>query len=201
MSRKLEAGTLIIASHNAGKIIEINDLIKPFGLEAIAAGDLNLAAPEETETTFAGNARIKAHAAARSSGVPALADDSGLEIAALDGAPGVYSADWAGASGDFVAAMARIEQAMQEAQSTTRSARFVCCLCVAWPDGHDEIFLGTVNGKISFPPRGVHGFGYDPIFIPNGRTSTFAQMDPAEKHALSHRADAFAQLVTGCLKK
>ncbi len=203
MARHLHSDTLIIASHNSGKVLEINDLIMPFGIKAVSASDRRLAIPEETETTFAGNAAIKAHAAAQASGLPALADDSGLEVAALGGAPGVWSADWAEAPGvdgrDFNRGIARIEKALRESGSTDPSARFVCALCLAWPDGHAETFIGAVDGAIAFPPRGDLGFGYDPIFTPAGGNLTFGEMNPAEKHAISHRADAFRQLVAACL--
>lgn len=200
MSRKLTPGKLVIASHNDGKIREINDLVEPYGLEAISAATFGLPSPPETETTFEGNARIKAHAAARGANLPALADDSGLAIAALGGNPGVYSADWAGEPRDFSLAMSKVETALNNTNSHDKSAQFICCLCIAWPDGHDEVFLGTVNGVISFPPRGNKGFGYDPIFIADGMVQTFAEIDPKEKHAMSHRADAFNKLINTCLK-
>ncbi len=200
-ARKLTPGKLVIASHNPGKVREINDLLSPFGIEAVAAGALALPSPEETENTFAGNAAIKAHAAASASGLPSLADDSGLEIAALGGRPGVHTADWAetGAGRDFAVAMERVRREIAETGSDDRSARFVCCLCLAWPDGHQESFLGAVDGDISFPPRGELGFGYDPIFIPRGSNKTYGETDPAVKHASSHRADAFRKLVAACL--
>ncbi len=209
MARKLTPGRLVIASHNAGKIIEINELVGPFGLEVVSAGDLGLPSPAETEETFQGNAAIKAHAAAQGAQLPALADDSGLEIFCLDNQPGVHAADWAektpGDERDFAYAMARVEKEMGLAADRSKGdnkdgARFVCCLCVAWPDGHEESFLGEVRGRISFPPRGAHGFGYDPIFIADGEAETFGEMAPARKHAMSHRADAFAKLVAGCLR-
>jgi XTP/dITP diphosphohydrolase len=202
--RRLAPGArLVIASHNAGKVREIGDLVGPYGVAVVSAGDLGLAEPAETEATFAGNARIKAHAAARASGLPALADDSGLEIESLGGRPGVHTADWAqtDAGRDFGAAMARAQREI-EATGTAgpQAARFVCCLCLAWPDGHDEIFEGTVTGRFTWPPRGEKGFGFDPVFVPEGHASTFAEMDPAAKHAISHRADAFAKLVAACLE-
>jgi XTP/dITP diphosphohydrolase len=206
VGRKLAPGKLIIASHNSGKIKEINELVAPFGLEAISAADFGLSSPEETENTFAGNAAIKAHAASAASGLPALADDSGIEVAILGGAPGVYTADWAETPDgrDFDVAMERTRREMEalgafQPGGDTR-ARFVCCLCVAWPDGHEEVFLGKVDGAVSFPKRGDKGFGYDPIFTPDGEAETFAEMDPVKKHAMSHRADAFRQLVDACLK-
>lgn len=204
MTRKLVADTLLIASHNLGKVLEINELVAHYGVSALSAAALGLPVPEETENTFEGNAAIKALAAARASGLPALADDSGLEVAALDGAPGVWSADWAEAPGvegrDFSRGIARIEKAVRECGSTDLSAQFVCALCLAWPDGHTETFIGSVRGAIAFPPRGDRGFGYDPIFVPEGRSHTFGEMDPAEKHAMSHRADAFRKLVAACLE-
>ncbi|MEM6415721.1 MAG: RdgB/HAM1 family non-canonical purine NTP pyrophosphatase [Pseudomonadota bacterium] len=212
MGRRLEPGKLVIASHNAGKVQEINDLVTPFGITAVAANELGLPSPEETETTFAGNAAIKAHAAAKSAKLPALADDSGLEITALDGKPGVYAADWAeeipGGPRDFYRAMARVERELSAQANSDRSARFVCCLCLAWPDGEQESFLGKVDGTIVFPPRGTQGFGYDPIFEPLsqrkealafGKKETFGEMPPQDKHAISHRAHAFKQLIDACL--
>ncbi len=200
--RKLLPGRLVIASHNAGKVKEINDLVAPFGIEAVSAADLGLPAPEETEKSFAGNAAIKALAAATAAGLPALADDSGLEVAALGGAPGVYTADWAEtpAGRDFYLAMGRVERELAASGSGDRSARFVCCLCLAWPDSHLETFTGTVEGALAWPPRGTMGFGFDPVFVPAGRAKTFAELDPATKHAISHRADAFRQLTAACLQ-
>ena len=200
--RRLSPGRLVLATHNAGKVREIDALVAPFRLEAVSAGDLGLPVPDETESTFHGNAAIKSLAAARASGLPALADDSGLEIEALGGAPGVRTADWAEtpAGRDFTVAMKR---AWDEVQATGRPgphrARFVCCLSLAWPDGHEQSFLGTVSGTVSWPPRGERGFGYDPIFTADGHDRTFAEIDPEEKHAISHRADAFRQLVAACL--
>lgn len=199
--RKLIAGQLVIASHNAGKVKEINALVAPFGIAAISAGDLGLPVPEETQKTFAGNAALKALAAATASGLPALADDSGLEVRALGGRPGVHTADWAEMPGgrDFYLAMGRVEQELQALATTDRSARFVCCLALAWPDGHVETFLGRVEGSLTWPPRGTMGFGFDPVFVPEGHSRTFAELDPETKHAISHRADAFRQLVAACL--
>ncbi len=201
MRRKLAAGTLVIASHNAGKVKEISELVEPFGISAISAAALGLPVPEETENSFEGNAAVKALAAATASGLPALADDSGLEVAALGGRPGVHTADWAQTpSGrDFYMAMDRVERDMAATGSADRSARFVCCLCLAWPDGHQERLLGKVDGKLAWPPRGVMGFGFDPVFVPAGHSKTFAELDPATKHTISHRADAFRQLVAACL--
>lgn len=199
--RRFAAPKLVIATHNAGKLREIAALLAPYSVEVVSAGALGLAEPAETETTFAGNAAIKSHAAAQGSGLPALADDSGLEIAALGGAPGVYTADWAetGEGRDFGMAMERAWREIGETGTAPpHAARFVCCLSLAWPDGHEESFLGTVDGEITWPPRGGRGFGYDPIFVPRGHSETFGEMDPAAKHAISHRADAFAQLVAAC---
>lgn len=201
MSRRLAGGRLVVASHNAGKVREIGDLLRPFGIETVSAGDLGLPVPDETEETFEGNARIKAHAAASAANLPALADDSGLAIDALGGAPGVRSADWAEtpAGRDFDRAMRLVRERTEASGSKPpHSARFLCCLCLAWPDGHDEVFLGKVEGRLDWPPRGEHGFGYDPIFIPTGDTRTFGEMEPQEKHGMSHRADAFRQLVAAC---
>ncbi len=199
--RKLTPGRLVIASHNAGKVIEINELVSPYGIEAVSAGALGLAVPVEDADSFTGNARIKALAAARAAGLPALADDSGLEAAALGGRPGVYTADWAETPGgrDFGVAMARLEREIAESGSPDRRARFVCCLCLGWPDGHVEPFIGAVEGRLNFPPRGGRGFGYDPVFVPEGYDETFGELDPAIKHAISHRAAAFRKLVAACL--
>lgn len=186
---------LVIASHNAGKVQEVSDLLRPFGLEALSAGGLGLAEPEETEDTFIGNAALKARAAAAASGLPALSDDSGLEVFALGGAPGIYSARWAGPDRDFARAMAHVEAELSAAGATDRSARFVCALALAWPDGRLQAFEGEVRGRIVWPPRGSRGFGYDPIFVPDGDTRTFGEFEPAEKHAISHRAQAFAKLI------
>lgn len=201
-ARRLPPGRLVIASHNQGKVNEIKALVGPFGIEAVSAGDLGLPVPEETENSFAGNAAIKALAAANASGLPALADDSGMEVAALGGRPGVHTADWAETPRrrDFYMAMERVRRELAQTGSEDRSARFVCCLCLAWPDGHREVFFGAIDGALSFPPRGTMGFGFDPIFVPAGYDKTFAELDPAEKHAISHRADAFAKLVAACLE-
>lgn len=196
--RKIASGsTVVVASHNPGKVREINDLIEPYGLKAMSAAELNLSEPEETGATFAENARIKAQVAAAASGLAALADDSGLAVDALNGAPGIYSARWAGPGKDFDTAMRNVEEKLQAAGATTkyrRTAQFVCALCLAWPDGHDETFEGRVTGTLVWPPRGHNGFGYDPVFVADGHELTFGEMDPAQKHALSHRADAFAKL-------
>ena len=198
--RKLAPGRLVVASHNAGKVREINELISSFGMSAISAGELGLGEPEETEKTFTGNAILKAKAASEASGLPALADDSGLEVAALGGAPGIYSARWAGEERDFKAAMRRVEAGLDEVGAEDFSARFVCALALAWPDGHVEVFEGEVRGALVFPPRGDRGFGYDPIFLAEGETETFGEIAPEKKHAMSHRADAFRKLVAACLE-
>lgn len=193
--RKLGPGRLVIASHNDGKVREINDLLSPLGIEAVSAKKIGLAEPEETGTTFAENAELKALAAARASGLPALADDSGLAVTALGGAPGIFSARWAGEARDFGLAMKKVERAVFDTGTEDFSARFVCALALAWPDGHTETFEGEVNGLLVFPPRGDKGFGYDPVFVPEGYHMTFGEMDPDEKHAISHRADAFRKLM------
>lgn len=198
--RRFTQDKLIIASHNPGKVREIGELLAPFGVEAVAAGDLGLPEPDETGETFVANAALKSQAAAEAGNLPALADDSGFAVSALDGAPGIYSARWAGPDKDFGKAMATIEEMMRGAED--RSAKFVCALALSWPDegdgGETICFEGTVSGGVVWPPRGDKGFGYDPIFVPEGRDLTFAEMDPAEKHAMSHRANAFRQLVDAC---
>lgn len=196
--RKIATGaTVVVASHNQGKVREINDLIAPFGLQARSVGELGLPEPEETGTTFAENACIKAVAAARASGMVAIADDSGLAVDALGGDPGIYSARWAGPDKDFDTAMRNVEEKLQAAGARSPSDRracFVCALCVAWPDGATEVFEGRVSGALVWPPRGTNGFGYDPVFVADDHTQTFGEMEPAQKHALSHRADAFSKL-------
>jgi XTP/dITP diphosphohydrolase len=196
MARRFEAPRLIIASHNPGKVREIGELLLPFGVGVVSAGVLGLPEPDETETTFEGNAELKARAAASAAGEPALADDSGLVVPALDGAPGIYSARWAGLAKDFSVAMRRIEDELSG--KSDRRAHFVAALTLAWPDGHAETFRGEVHGRLIWPPRGTLGFGYDPMFLPDGRDQTFGEIDPAEKHRISHRADAFRQLVAAC---
>ncbi|MEO1252365.1 MAG: RdgB/HAM1 family non-canonical purine NTP pyrophosphatase [Pseudomonadota bacterium] len=198
-ARKLRPGRLIIASHNDGKVREINELVAPYQIEAVSAKKIGLSDPEETEKTFTGNALLKARAAANAAEAPALADDSGLSVAALGGDPGIYSARWAGEPRDFSAAMARVEKALAEAESEDRTAKFVCALALAWPSGHEAVFEGEVHGRLVFPPRGDKGFGYDPIFVADGYDITFGEMEPAEKHAISHRAAAFAKLKAACL--
>ncbi|MFK0332349.1 RdgB/HAM1 family non-canonical purine NTP pyrophosphatase [Rhizobium sp. NPDC090275] len=211
--RKLDTRTIVVASHNAGKIREIADLIGPFGFSAKSAAELKFEEPDETGTTFEENAAIKALASAKASGLPSLSDDSGLVIDALDGAPGVYTANWAETADgtrDFAMAMQKVETALQEKGATTpeqRTARFVSVLCLAWPDGHTEMFRGEVEGFVAWPPRGTEGFGYDPVFQPEGYDTTFGEMNAEEKHgwkpgdaaALSHRARAFKIFVETCL--
>jgi XTP/dITP diphosphohydrolase len=212
--RKLDTKTIVVASHNAGKIREIEDLIGPFGFSARSAAELNFEEPDETGTTFEENATIKALASAKAAGLPALSDDSGLVIDALDGAPGVYTANWAekeDGTRDFAMAMEKVEKALAEKGATEakdRTARFVSVLCLAWPDGHTEHFRGEVEGHVVWPPRGTEGFGYDPVFRPDGYETTFGEMSAEEKHgwkpgdaaALSHRARAFKRFVETCLK-
>ena len=250
MSHSLHPGLrLLVASHNQGKVREIRDLLAPYGLDVRAASELDLPEPEETEKTFAGNARLKAVAAAKASRLPALSDDSGLEVAGLGGRPGIYSARWAGPTKDFQSAMARVHDELAAAGvalsdagvaagaaaaaaagdgagreamapdvmapdvvagnavaaapggAEARRANFTCALCLAWPDGAAEIFEGKVFGTLVWPPRGSHGFGYDPMFQPDGHDITFGEMEPAAKQAMSHRAKAFELFVAGCLKQ
>ena len=196
--RRLTGDRLVIASHNAGKLTEIAALVAPLGITAISAADLRLGEPEETEDTFAGNARIKAHFAAKESGLAALSDDSGIMVDALGGAPGVYTADWADTPNgrDFTMAMTKVWTMLEDKGAPEpRLARFCSTLCLAWPDGHDELFEGSIAGRLVWPMRGDFGFGFDPIFLPDGESETFGEMDPARKHAMSHRAVAFAKLV------
>ncbi len=196
--RMFDGKRLLVATHNRGKLEEMAALLAPFGIECVGAAAMNLPEPAETETTFIGNARIKAHAAAKATGLPALADDSGIEVDALDGAPGVYTADWAETpqGRDFAQAMTRT-WAECEARSAPlpRRARFRSTLVLAWPDGHDEVFEGKVEGELVWPMRGAQGHGYDPMFQPAGHAQTFAEMDPNQKNRISHRADAFGKLV------
>jgi len=193
---RLPRGTqLVVASHNAGKVREIKALLGPHGIEAISAGSLGLAEPEETGATFAANAQIKALAAAKAGRHAALADDSGLCVDALEGAPGIHSARWAGPTKDFRIAMTRIHDELRHKGLSGSAAKFVCALCVALPNGEQQTFEGEVHGHLTFPPRGDHGFGYDPIFVADGMDQTFAEIDPARKHAMSHRARAFEKLL------
>lgn len=196
--RKLAPGKLVIASHNQGKVREIRALLAPFGIEPVSAGDLGLPEPEETGTTFAENALIKAHASAEGSGIVALADDSGLCVEALGGDPGVYTADWAETPNgrDWYLAMEKVEAKLAAlGRDVDRSAYFVCTLALVWPDGETLLFEGRAYGHLTWPPRGELGFGYDPVFVPEGHDLTFAQIPPEAKHAISHRAEAFAKLV------
>jgi XTP/dITP diphosphohydrolase len=190
---------LVIATHNKGKLHEIAELLAPYAEKFMSAGELGLPEPEETGNTFVDNAILKAKAAAIASGKCALADDSGVSVTALNGDPGIYSARWAGPDKDFNAAMRRVHDALGDAKD--RSASFICVLALAWPDGHVETFEGKIEGDIVWPPRGDKGFGYDPIFIPHGMSKTFAEIEPAEKHAMSHRAKAFEKLVHSCFKE
>lgn len=200
---RLDGGRLAIATHNAGKLREIRALLAPFGVDCVSAGELGLPEPAETGTTFIENALIKAHAAAKGAGLPALADDSGLSVAALGGAPGVYTADWAEAAAfeggpgrDWYMAMGKVEGKLAElGPDTPRDAWFTCVLALAWPDGSHRVYEGRIDGHLTWPPRGTLGFGYDPVFVPMGDARTFAELDPDHKHAISHRADAFAKLV------
>ncbi len=197
MARRLARGSrLVIATHNPGKLAEIADLLAPHGVSAISAGELGLPEPEETAPDFTGNARLKALAAAAASGLPALADDSGFCVAALGGAPGVFSARWAGPTKDFAEAMRRVHHDAAEAGDAR--AWFACALCLAWPDAHTETFFGRVDGTWVWPPRGERGFGYDPMFLPAGGALTYGETAPDEKHATSHRARAFKQLLASC---
>lgn len=199
--RHFEGTEIIIASHNVGKISEIGDLLAPFGVASVGADALGLDEPEETGADFIANAELKAHAAAMATGRPALADDSGLAVDALDGAPGIYSARWAQTPDgirDFGFAMQKVETALAQKPDAPRTARFICALSLAWPDGHAESFEGQVAGTLVWPMRGDNGFGYDPVFLPLGGDLTFGEMSPQAKHTISHRADAFAQLVAGC---
>ena len=205
MTRKLSGGTLVIATHNAGKLKEISALLEPFGLKCISAGSLGLPEPAETGRTFVDNALIKARSAAEASGLAALADDSGLSVDALDGRPGVYTADWAerqwfegDAGRDWYMAMGKVEGMLQQlGADIDRTAAFHCTLALAWPEGEHAVYEGKCPGELTWPPRGTLGFGYDPVFVPSARDGpeTFAEIEPSEKHAISHRADAFAKLV------
>jgi XTP/dITP diphosphohydrolase len=199
--RQFAGDRLVIASHNAGKMREMGELLAPFAVAAVSAGELGLAEPEETGSTFAENAELKALAAARSANLPALADDSGLVVPALDGAPGIYSGRWGGEERDFSVAMARVQSELETCSSGDRGAHFAAALTLAWPDGHCETFMGQVDGCLVWPPRGERGFGYDPMFVAAGHELTFGELEPGHKHAISHRADAFAKLVAACFTK
>ncbi len=202
--RRLEKGArIVVASHNPGKVREIDALLEPLGYEAVSAGELGLPEPVEDGATFAENALIKARAAAEASGLPALADDSGLCVDALGGEPGIHSARWGGPEKDFDMAMRKIEEKLQAAGATdpeARGAHFTCALALAWPDGEAEVFEGHVHGRLVWPPRGEKGFGYDPVFVPEGHDITFAEMEPERKHAMSHRARAFEKLLAALRK-
>lgn len=199
--RKFSGDRLLVATHNKGKLAEISALLAPFGITVTSAGEMGLEEPVETESTFVGNARIKAHFAAGATGLPALSDDSGISIDALDGAPGVYTADWAETPNgrDFAMAMTNTWAKLEAVDAPyPRRAQFRCTLVLAWPDGHDEVFEGVMPGQVVWPMRGAQGHGYDPIFQPDGYTTTFGEMDAAQKNDISHRADAFRKLVKGC---
>ncbi len=201
MIRKFSGQTLLVATHNIGKLEEVAHLLEPFGIAVVGAKEMKLPEPRETENTFVGNARIKAHAAARSTGLPSLADDSGITIDGLNGAPGVYTADWAetGSGRDFEMAMSRAhDELLKNGTEQPWLAQFRCTLVLAWPDGHDEIFDGIAQGHRIWPPRGLDGFGYDPMFIPDGYNVTFSEMDRWEKNKISHRANAVEKFVAGC---
>ncbi|MBR45560.1 MAG: non-canonical purine NTP pyrophosphatase, RdgB/HAM1 family [Rhodospirillaceae bacterium] len=200
MARKFVDDRLVIASHNLGKVREMAELMAPYDVAVVSAGELGLGEPEETETTFIGNAEIKSRAAAEAAMLPAFADDSGIVVPALDGQPGIYSARWSGPARDFSIAMARIERELKErgTEPEGAAAYFVSALSLCWPDGHVENFEGEVHGTLTFPPRGANGFGYDPIFVLAGYDITFGEMEPDDKHALSHRARAFKKLVAAC---
>ena len=200
-NRQFTEDALVIATHNVGKMREIGALFAGFDIHILSAADLGLSEPDETETSFTGNAILKARKAAMASGKPALADDSGLAVAALDGAPGIYSARWAGPNRDFNLAMSIVETELAKTGSIDYSAEFICALAIVWPDGGVVCVEGRVKGQLMFPARGTMGFGYDPIFQPNGHKISFGEMNPDAKHAISHRADAFAQLLASCFGK
>jgi XTP/dITP diphosphohydrolase len=195
MPRRFDGGKLVIASHNPGKVVEITALLAPYRIEGLGAAELGLAEPDETGTTFEANAMLKAHAATTATGLPALADDSGLVVPALDGAPGIYSARWAGPGKDFSVAMARVHH---ELGGNDRAASFVSVLALAWPDGEEALFRGEIAGTLTWPPRGDNGFGYDPMFIPEGYEQTFGELSSDEKYRIDHRSRAFAKLVAAC---
>ncbi len=201
MARIFREKRLVIASHNRGKVREIAHLLRPFDVDGVPAASLGLEEPEENGKSFAENARIKAVAAASAGGMPALADDSGLVVPALSGDPGIRSARWAGPERDFFQAMAEVERRLSQGDGDDRMAHFTSALCIAWPDGHVEAFAGRVDGRLVWPPRGDNGFGYDPMFVAAGRRMTFGEMDPKDKHAISHRADAFRKLADACFRR
>jgi XTP/dITP diphosphohydrolase len=201
MTRTFTEKRLLIATHNAGKLEEMEQLFQPLGVSVVGAAEMKLGEPEETETTFVGNARIKAHAAVKATGLPALSDDSGIQVDGLDGAPGVYTADWAETPNgrDFIMAMTKTHNLLEERNAPhPRTARFCSTLVMAWPDGHDEVFEGTVEGTLVWPMRGKQGHGYDPMFMPIGHDITFAEMSHDAKNLISHRANAFEKLIAGC---
>jgi XTP/dITP diphosphohydrolase len=201
MTRKFTLDRLLVATHNAGKLEEMEQLFRPLGVNVIGAAEMKLDEPEETETTFVGNARIKAHAAVKATGLPALSDDSGIQVDGLDGAPGVYTADWAETPDgrDFIMAMTKTHNLLEACNAPhPRTARFCSTLVMAWPDGHDEVFEGTVEGTLVWPMRGKQGHGYDPMFVPIGHDVTFAEMAHDVKNLISHRANAFTKLIAGC---
>lgn len=197
--RLIAGGRLVVATHNKGKLAEMADLLRPYGLDCVSAGSLGVEEPDETGTTFEANAALKARHTAAATKLPSLADDSGMCVAALDGDPGVFTANWAGPKRDWMRAMRMVEAALDGAKD--RSAKFVSVLALAWPDGNVELFRGEVEGTLAWPPRGTRGFGYDPMFVPAGHSITFGEMEPAKKHTMSHRAVAFAKFKAACLDK
>ena len=201
MTRKLTEKKIVLASHNQGKLKEISEMLKPFAIEIVSAKDLGLPEPDETGATFVENALIKAHAAAQAAKMPALADDSGLCVHALDNQPGIYSARWAGPNKDFKSAMNKVNDMLEAKGNLDRSAHFSCVLALAWPDGHAETFEGRIDGNMTWPIRGEHGFGFDPMFVPEGFSETFAEMGAEQKDEMSHRGQAFALFTRGCLEQ
>ena len=200
MARRFDGKRLVIASHNPGKVREIGELLAPFRIDITSVSQHGVPEPEETGATFRANAELKARAVAEATGLPSLADDSGLAVHALGGEPGIHSARWAGPKKDFALAMKKVEEALAAKGMSDRGAHFVCALALAWPDGHVEHFEGRVDGILVWPPRGTQGFGYDPMFLPDGHALTFGEMEPARKHDMSHRARAFADLVVSCFR-
>lgn len=199
MARQFTENRLVIASHNPGKVREISDLLTPWSISIVSAAELDLPEPEETGLSFRANAKLKSDAAAFVAKLPALADDSGLAVNALNGAPGIYSARWAGAEKNFSVAMARVNREMGD--NSDRGAQFVCALALTWPDGHSEVFEGSVGGTLVWPPRGTRGFGYDPMFLGDGDAGTYGEIAPEEKHTKSHRAIAFRKLIAACFRE